>query len=112
MRKILISLLVSLSFVLVGCGDEKVDYDSAATGPDAEEIYLDMMREEIPELRSVSDSMILDNAKAFCELFDVGGTFEDAYIISTESGMTSHQTGILIGGAVAYECPEHKDILN
>jgi len=115
MRKILVALFVSLSFILVGCSDSDTGggtgYDSNSIS-DRKALYLDLMREEIPEARNVSDSLLLDSADAVCDLFDAGGEFEDAFFIYTESGLTIHQAGTLIGGAIGYKCPEHKGVLN
>lgn len=125
----IVAILVAFLF-LTGCSldgdrnnDSQTDQNSVSDSdrnnestPDrnnvSESEYADFMREQLPSLRSVSDSTLAESAYVICEGLDSGMTFEELVGESVGSGLTPEQAGGLVGGAVAWHCPEHEDIFD
>lgn len=77
-----------------------------------DEDYADVIRQEAPSLSGLDTATLIENAELVCISFDTGATFEDIGMIFLDSGFTPQEAGVLIGGAVAYKCPEHENVLD
>lgn len=104
----LLALVISLVFALTACnGGGEVESAPEPT-VSIESLYLEVVREEEPDLIAVPDSNLVGLADNICEFFASGGSFEDAVYLGVESGMDIRTTAFLVGASTAAFCPEYK----
>lgn len=69
-------------------------------------IYLQVVRDEMPRLASVSDQSLLNVAYAIVDAYEAGVPFSALVAIAMDSGFTAYESGYLIGAAVYVFAPE------
>lgn len=110
-------LLLTIVLLAAACGSENVtatpttERDSVQPPIVESASTVDLIRAADPSFEVVSDYLLMDLVGSICEAFDLG-LGPDAVLESSEgSGITPSQVGILVGAAVALECPRHTEML-
>lgn len=82
---------------------------------DLEAIYLltvrKQLRENYPDIDSISDADLLEVGKAPCGLLDDGLSVEDIYAAMIAEDVDADFGGVIVGAGVAAFCPEYQDEL-
>lgn len=124
MRKIIIPIATAAMLALSACtvtvedntkGKAEVTKAPSASVSEsvsADEEYAQFLREEAPELANETTDTIVESARAVCYALDNGATMEDLIITSMSSDLKPETIAAVIGGAVAYECPEYARLLS
>jgi hypothetical protein len=109
MRRALAGMVIPV-FLLSACGgeDEKESIPTASNPVDRDEKFADTMRQYAPTLSDATTSDLIALAEVICESFDNGMSFESAMTTLAESGAEGDGP-VIIGGSVAYACPEHEN---
>lgn len=115
MKRLLLAMVILLA---AACGSEGNATVTTATTevdsvqpPVTDSSTVDLIRAADPSFEVVSDYLLMDLVGAICEAFDLG-LGPDAVLESSEgSGITPSQVGVLVGAAVALECPRHAEML-
>lgn len=82
----------------------------STTGPSDEQLA-QFIRDEAPELKYVDTETILEATGAVCYALSTGATLKDILITAIPWGLDGKTVGVIVGGAVTYECPEYASIV-
>jgi hypothetical protein len=98
-------ILAALFTVLVACGQPVQDLEIVE--PSKDEMFLDIVRDEYPDLLTVDKDALTDYAASVCALLEVGGTTDDLFDSAYNAGMDIEMAGFITGTAIGIYCPEH-----
>lgn len=108
-------LLALLFTVLVACSQPVEKFEYTEPTPEVTEtiddLYLEVIREEYPELNDVPDVTLVTVAESTCLLLDSGGTLNDVFRTGQDSGLDPEMNGFITGAAIFAYCPQHKELL-
>jgi len=110
-------LLIASALILVGCGSKTV-YITDTTKPlpdtvaptttqaqSTEDIYLDVITSEYPQLNAMGDAYLLELGDLICGSIDEGMTFFDFGLMVIDMGLDEYMMGYIGGAAIQAFCP-------
>jgi hypothetical protein len=72
-------------------------------------LFVQLVREEAPELRFAKKKQMVKAAKQTCRYLRSGGTILESVVIAVDSGLSRNTAMALIAGAVVFYCPEQEN---
>lgn len=112
MKRTLIALAVTV--LLAGCGggasDIQRELDNADSADLREQVYLDVLREEYPDLYGMSDAELIQGGKQTCEYLEELDLDFDRFIDNAVvGGVDAEFAGAMLGVAIPAFCPQYID---
>jgi len=109
MRRRMVALAATALVVLAGCSGTVDRHDE-----DVQREYVQIAREDQPELEPLPDQMIVDYGLAICEAFDDGATVRELALVTGFVVQDKEIAGILgrLSATATMElCPEHREVI-
>lgn len=72
-------------------------------------LFVELVRQEAPELRFVKKRQMVKAAKQTCRYLRSGGTILESVAIALDSGLSRNTAMALVAGAVVFYCPEQEN---
>jgi len=120
LRKTLAAVTFAAALTLAGCATTTPTIEPKAPAappvvevqgaPTAREVALGVLRDLDHSFNGVPDKVIDDVSESICDAFDAGASFAQVVLVVTGSGLSGEQAGLLVGYAVAVDCPEWASI--
>ena len=76
-----------------------------------EDIYLQDVRANVPEVAGADDQTLLNIAYGNCDLFAAGATFEEVAQVGLDEGVSPTSVGYIIGAGTEAFCPEYSHLI-
>lgn len=117
MRIITSVFAILFALILTACGgtdsNNDSNNDSNSDGLSViDSIYLELLRDEIPDLNHVEDDLIINLGSEICNAFDNGMSFREMVMAGMGSEFTASEQGAMIGASIGAYCPEYEYKLN
>lgn len=113
---------IVLLFGMTACGGDEAAAPAQPTvtvteAPevDVEETFIEVVRDEYPELATIPDSDIIGIAQDACAMFDEGASAEDVFVVLIDTGASDEALEAMaftIGAGTAAFCPEHEHLFD
>lgn len=113
MRIITSVFAILFALILTACGGTDSNNDSNNDGLSAiDSLYLELLRDEIPDLNLIEDDLIISLGSEICNAFDNGMSFREMVMAGMGSEFTASEQGAMIGASIGAYCPEYEYKLN